>query len=87
MPNNVVRSMVLICAMYAIGVPILSYTYGSYIFLYPYIIVSIYARNHNLYIFIYLCVIYIYIYKFIYIIIIYVLKNISGQYICIYYDI
>ena len=61
MPNNVVRSMVLICAMYAIGVPILSYTYGSYIFLYPYIIVSIYARNHNLYIFIYLCV-YIYIY-------------------------
>ena len=80
MPNNVVRSMVLICAMYAIGVPILSYTYGSYIFLYPYIIVSIYARNHNLYIFIYLCV-------YIYIIIIYVLKNISGQYICIYYDI
>jgi hypothetical protein len=79
MPNNVVRSMVLICAMYAIGVPILSYTYGSYIFLYPYIIVSIYARNHNLYIFIYLCV-------YIYIIIIYVLKNISGQYICIYYD-
>ena len=81
MPNNVVRSMVLICAMYAIGVPILSYTYGSYIFLYPYIIVSIYARNHNLYIFIYLCV-----YIYIYIIIIYVLKNISGQYICIYYD-
>ena len=78
MPNNVVRSMVLICAMYAIGVPILSYTYGSYIFLYPYIIVSIYARNHNLYTFIYLCV-YIYYY--------YVLKNISGQYICIYYDI
>ena len=63
MPNNVVRSMVLICAMYAIGVPILSYTYGSYIFLYPYIIVSIYARNHNLYIFIYLCV-YIYIYYY-----------------------
>ena len=90
MPNNVVRSMVLICAMYAIGVHILSYTYGSYIFLYPYIIVSIYARNHNLYIFIYLCVyIYILLYIiYIYIIyIIYVLKNISGQYICIYYDI
>ena len=70
MPNNVVRSMVLICAMYAIGVPILSYTYGSYIFLYPYIIVSIYARNHNLYIFIYLCV---YIYILLYIIYIYII--------------
>ena len=33
-----------------------------------------YARNHNIY------------KSYIYIIIIYVLKNISGQYICIYYD-
>ena len=77
MPNNVVRSMVLICAIYAIGVPILSYTYGSYIFLYPYIIVSMLGT---------IIYIYLFIYVYIYIIIIYVLKNISGQYICIYYD-
>ena len=81
MPNNVVRSMVLICAIYAIGVPILSYTYGSYIFLYPYIIVSMLGTIIYIYLFIY-----VYIYMYIYIIIIYVLKNISGQYICIYYD-
>jgi len=61
MPNNVVRSMVLICAIYAIGVPILSYTYGSYIFLYPYIIVSMLGTIIYIYLFIY---VYIYIYYY-----------------------
>jgi len=60
MPNNVVRSMVLICAIYAIGVPILSYTYGSYIFLYPYIIVSMLGTIIYIYLFIY---VYIYYYN------------------------
>lgn len=56
-------------------VPIFSYIHtSSYLYML--------SRNHNLYIFIYLCV-----YIYVYIIIIYVLKNISGQYICIYYDI
>ena len=82
MPNNVVRSMVLICAMYAIGVsflycpirtvPIFSYIHtSSYLYMLGTII--------YIYLFIYVCI-------YIYIIIIYVLKNISGQYICIYYD-
>ena len=63
MPNNVVRSMVLICAIYAIGVPILSYTYGSYIFLYPYIIVSMLGTIIYIYIYIYLFI-YVYIYYY-----------------------
>ena len=72
MPNNVVRSMVLICAIYAIGVSIYIVLYVRFLYFPISIHHRIYARNHNLYIFIYLCV--------------YVLKNISGQYICIYYD-
>ena len=79
MPNNVVRSMVLICAIYAIGVPILSYTYGSYIFLYPYIIVSMLGTIIYIYLFIY---VYIYYYN------ICIEKYIGSIiYICIYYDI
>jgi len=78
MPNNVVRSMVLICDMYVLleflycpirTVPIFSYIHTSS---------YSYARNHNIYIYIYIFI-YLFIYMYIYIIIIYVLKNISGQ--------
>ena len=63
-------------------VPIFSYIHTSsylymlgtiiYIYLFIYVFIYIYIIIYNIYILLY---------------IIYVLKNISGQYICIYYDI
>lgn len=52
--------------------------------IFSYIHTSSYLYMLGTIIYIYL---FIYVYIYIYIIIIYVLKNISGQYICIYYDI